>query len=78
MVGGIVYALSRPEYLVSGLKRLGRNHVNYGVKGKYYPIIREAMLKTIEETLGDNKTPSMMNEWEGALDFVTSTMQDIE
>ncbi|MEM7512570.1 MAG: adenylate/guanylate cyclase domain-containing protein [Bacteroidota bacterium] len=78
MVGGIVYALSRPEYLVSGLKRLGRNHVNYGVKGKYYPIIREAMLKTIEETLGDNKTPSMMNAWEGALDFVTSTMQDID
>ncbi|MEM8900049.1 MAG: adenylate/guanylate cyclase domain-containing protein [Bacteroidota bacterium] len=78
MVGGIVYSLSRPEYLVSGLKRLGRNHLNYGVKGKYYPIIREAMLKTIEETLGDKKTKSMMNAWAGALDFVTNTMQDID
>ncbi|MBC2838687.1 adenylate/guanylate cyclase domain-containing protein [Robiginitalea sp. SC105] len=75
MLGGIVYSLSRPEHLKRGLARLGQNHVQYGVKAAYYPIIKKAMLETIDEVLGENKTPQTLQAWHTALDFVIDAMK---
>ena len=70
MIGGIVYSLSRPEHLVLGLKRLGKNHTRYGVKDEYYPLVKEAMLETIQEMLGDQCGVNTLKAWSEALDFV--------
>jgi len=78
MLGGIVYSLSRPEYLKTGLKRLGENHMHYGVKDEHYPIIKEALIYTIDKRLGEHKTGKTMDAWSAALDFVTETMQNWE
>ncbi len=75
MLGGIVYSLSRPEHLVMGLKKLGKNHQRYGVKEAYYPVVKETMLETIPEVLGDFYTPKVGKAWGQALDFVIDTMK---
>ena len=75
MLGGIVYSLSRPEHLRSGLKRLGENHVNYGVREDHYPIIKEAMLYAIGESMGDRRTEKTLDAWNAALDYVINAMQ---
>ena len=74
MLGGIVYSLARPEYLTLGLKRLGQNHQRYGVEDAYYPVVKEAMLETIPEILGEFYRPEINEAWSQALDFVVETM----
>jgi len=75
MLGGIVYTLSRPEHLRTGLAKLGKSHVKYGVKGSYYPVVKEAMMETIEVILGENKTDKAIDAWNAALDYVIDTMR---
>jgi hemoglobin-like flavoprotein len=75
MLGGIVYSLSRPEHLKKGLAKLGQSHVQYGVKAEYYPVVKQAMIETIDEVLGENKTPKTLEAWNTALDFVIDTMK---
>ena len=74
MLGGIVYSLSRPEYLVLGLKSLGRQHKTYGVHKDHYPVVRQALLETIEEQLGENSSSKIMQAWQSALDLVIHSM----
>ncbi|THD67983.1 2Fe-2S iron-sulfur cluster binding domain-containing protein [Robertkochia marina] len=75
MLSGIVYTLARPDHLISGIKALGKNHVQYGVTAAHYPIVREALLETIDTVLGTNKTPNTMNAWQTSLDFILEEMQ---
>ena len=76
MLSGIVYSLSRPEHLRLGLAKLGRDHVQYGVTPEHYPIVRDALLATIEEELGEAYTPLTRLAWETAIDQVITLMQD--
>lgn len=78
MLGGIVYSLSRPEYLILGLKALGRQHKGYGVKRDHYPLIRDMLLETIEEELGDICTYNIKYAWKSALDLVIHSMQNYD
>ena len=75
MLGGIVYSLSRPEYLILGLKSLGRQHESYGVRLEHYPIVRETLLEVIDEELGKASSPKIMHAWRSALDLVVQSMQ---
>lgn len=75
MLGGIVYSLSRPEHLKKGLAKLGQSHVDYGVKAEYYPVVKQAMLETIDEVLGERKSSQTIAAWNEALDFVIDTMK---
>ena len=76
MLRGIVYGLSRPEYLKLGMRSLGKQHENYGVKPEHYPIVREILLKTIIQTLGDKCTPSIEKSWTAAINMVIAAMQE--
>lgn len=75
MLGGIVYALSRPEHLIMGLKKLGSNHQRYGVKKNYYPVVKEALMETIPEVLGEHYKPKIADAWNQALDFIIDNMK---
>ena len=75
MLGGIVFSLSRPQHLMTGLKKLGQSHVKYGVQAAHYPIVKKAMMETISETLGDLKTSKTLDAWSAALDFVNYDIQ---
>jgi len=78
MLGSIIYSLSRPEYLILGLKSLGLNHIRYGVKNEYYPVVKDAMLETIPEILGENYNDRIGEAWSQALDFVIEAMKPEE
>jgi class 3 adenylate cyclase/hemoglobin-like flavoprotein len=75
MLGGIVYSLSRPQHLKLGLRTLGQQHEKYGVKAEYYPIIREAMIETIGDQLGDENSEEVHQAWGAALDMIIGMMQ---
>ena len=75
MLGGIVYSMSRPEYLNMGLKLLGQSHVKYGVTEAHYPIVLKALLETIKESLGDMYSGKLMQAWEDALTMITNEMK---
>ena len=76
MLSGIVYTLARPDHLIAGIKALGENHERYGVTEAHYPVVREAMLQTIDEILGENKTQNTMAAWTQSLDFILKEMQN--
>ena len=75
MLGGIVYSLSRPNTLSQGLKKLGRDHLKYGVKPEHYPVVKACLLETIEDELGEAFTPNIYDAWSTALDLVINLMQ---
>ncbi len=76
MLSGIVYTLARPDHLISGIKALGQNHVRYGVTADHYPVVKKAMLDTIDEVLNENKTANTMEAWTRSLDFILKEMQN--
>lgn len=78
MLGGIIYSLSRPEYLKLGLKSLGHQHEQYGVKKYHYPLVRDLLLETIGDQLGEAFTPKVNKAWEKALDIVIAGMGAID
>jgi len=75
MLGGIVYSMSRPEYLELGLKSLGESHARYGVLEEHYPVVLESLKETIREELGELFTERIGMAWERALIDVTTEMK---
>ncbi|MEM1320964.1 MAG: adenylate/guanylate cyclase domain-containing protein [Bacteroidota bacterium] len=78
MLSGIVYALSRPEYLLMGLKALGRSHERYGVRAEYYPIVLRCLLATIKEEMGEHYEERIGEAWRQGLGEVMRLMQGKE
>ena len=74
MLSGIVYSLSRPNYLKMGLRALGKSHIKYGVLPDHYPIVKQALLETIEAELGDHYSEAIGSAWEQALTLVLTFM----
>lgn len=75
MLRGVVYALSRPDYLKSGLRQLGIQHKEYGVLPEHYPIVKEVLLETISETLGDSSSDAVRDAWNATLDIILDLMR---
>lgn len=51
------------ELLTEVLLELGEKHVQYGVKSSHYPTMGQALLKTVEELLGDRFTQDVKDAW---------------
>lgn len=75
MLSGIVYSLARPKNLQLSLQKLGKDHVKYGVRKEYFPVVKEALLETIEEEMGASYRPEVKYAWEVALEVVITLMQ---
>ena len=67
--------LENPKELVPVLEAMGRRHVTYGTKPEHYATVTQAMMQTLEETLGKKFTPPTAAAWEQALGFVCAAMQ---
>ena len=74
MLAGIVYSLSRPEFLMMGLRTLGKSHEEYGVRPEYYPLVQETLLETIKEEMGELYTANLESAWQQALHFISEQM----
>jgi len=53
---------------------LGERHVVYGVTVEHYPIVGQALLRTLEAALGECWTPQVQEGWGAIYGFVSTTM----
>lgn len=56
------------------LIQLGAKHVGHGILPEHYPIVGEALLKTLATGLGDAFTPELESSWGGVYGFITKSM----
>ncbi len=75
MLSSIVYSFARPEHMSSGLKRLGKNHHDYGVSQQDYPLFKETLIETIKLELADKATPEMLLAWEQHINYILRMMK---
>lgn len=66
--------LDKPEVLDPALRALGKKHVGYGAEPAHYPVVREVMLGSLADLLGEEFTPSTRAAWDEALRAVESKM----
>lgn len=64
------------EPVTRTLERLGARHIQYGVVEAHYPIVGEALLKTLETALGEKWTPTVKQGWVSIFAFISTTMQN--
>jgi hemoglobin-like flavoprotein len=57
MINVAVGKLTEPEVLLPALQQLGKRHAGYGVEATHYVPVGAALLKTLEQGLGDKFTP---------------------
>ena len=73
MIGTAVMGLDRIEELVPAIQDLGRRHTGYGVKKEHYSTVGEALLWTLEATLGDSFTPDLKDAWAAVYTVLADT-----
>jgi hemoglobin-like flavoprotein len=74
MIGIAVGQLNELDRLVPLLQDLGRRHSGYGVYDAHYPIVGAALLKTLEQGLGDEFTPPVREAWAEVYGVMTDVM----
>lgn len=74
MIGAAVGKLDDLGTLVPILQGLGRRHGGYGVVPAHYAVVGAALLKTLEEGLGDAFTPATRQAWTEVYGVIASTM----
>ena len=62
------------EKLTPALRTMGARHVNYGVQPQHYPIVRAALLESMQELVGANWKPAYTTAWIEAYQVVQDTM----
>lgn len=71
-----VEALDDVEPLVPVLKKMGADHVGYGVKDRDYNVVGAALLWTLEKGLGDAFTDEVKNAWGSVYELLASVMKE--
>eukprot|EP00980_Cylindrotheca_fusiformis_P012808 scaffold3151_cov110-Cylindrotheca_fusiformis.AAC.6 len=62
--------------VMGALEELGAKHLQYNVLPSHFPIVGEALLKTLETALGNDVwTPKVQEGWKGVYEFLSSSMQ---
>jgi len=62
------------ELLAEIMMDLGKKHVSYGVKPEYFPVMGEALILTLKETLNDEITPEVETAWKETYEALSSDM----
>src|SRR5215467_11807552 len=57
MIGAAVRMLDSPHRLLPTLHALGARHAGYGVRDAHYATVGAALVRTLEQGLGDSFTP---------------------
>ena len=70
----IVRNLRFLDVIEQSLRDLGRDHARLGVRPQHYPVVRDAMLYALAQTLGDAWTDQMNDDWGRLLDVISAKM----
>lgn len=63
MLAMVVCNLPQPGQISPAIRDLAVRHVEYGVKLADYDALREALLWTLEQVLGEDLTPAVREAW---------------
>ena len=75
MIATAVNGLSNLDKLVPTVKALGARHSGYGVTAAHYGIVGEALLWTLERSLGQDFTSEVRSAWAKVYRVLAATMQ---
>jgi nitric oxide dioxygenase len=70
----LVNSLSNLDIVLPAAGKLARRHVNYGVTPDHYPIVGQALLWTIQRTLGLKWTSDIAAAWTEAYGMLSDHM----
>lgn len=71
-----VQSLHNPDAIIPVLKKLGADHVGYGVKDEHYDTVGATLLFTLEKGLGDDWNPELQEAWTETYGLVSGVMKD--
>jgi hemoglobin-like flavoprotein len=75
MLAMVVYNLPEPGQFLPTIRDLAVRHVGYGVKVADYDALREALLWTLEQALGEDYRPSVRDAWTACYDELAGEMK---
>jgi nitric oxide dioxygenase len=70
----VIENLRNPEALTGALSALGRKHQGYGIGPTYYPMVGDALLKTMSAFLADRWSFEIEHAWTEAYGVITQAM----
>lgn len=74
MLATLISMIERPGDLLSELRLMGARHKTYGVKDEHYPMVGQALLAMVEETMDGAYTPQLEDAWKALYAVVSTTM----
>jgi hemoglobin-like flavoprotein len=75
MLAMVVYNLPEPGQVPAAIRDLAVRHIEYGVKLADYDALREALLWTLEQVLGEDLTPAVCEAWRTCYDELAEEMK---
>ena len=75
MLAMIVYNLPQPGEVAPAIQQLAVRHIDYGVNLTDYDALREALLWTLEQALGEDLTPAAREAWLVCYDELAAEMK---
>jgi nitric oxide dioxygenase len=68
--------VDKVENLTQAVEKMAKKHVETNVKPEHYPLVKDALLKSISEIL--NPPEKVLNAWEEAYDFLANVLIEKE
>jgi hemoglobin-like flavoprotein len=75
MLAMVVYNLPKRDQISPAIRDLAARHVKYGVQLADYDAMREALLWTLEQALGEDLTPAVREAWTVCYDELAGEMK---
>ena len=76
MLATAVVSLDKMGKIIPAVQELGRRHASYGVREEHYGRVGEALLWTLERSLGNDFTPNVRDAWAAIYGTLAQTMLD--
>ena len=70
----VIENIRNTEKLGQPLQDLGVRHVGFGTQAEHYPVVRDTLVSVMAEMAGEAWNDQLTQDWNGALDFVSSVM----
>lgn len=74
MLSLIVARIDRPDTVAQEIGALARSHAGYGVQPSHYEDVKEALLWTLEQGLGNDWNDDVQRAWVACYDILTQAM----
>jgi len=71
----VVHNIDDPESLMPAVAGLGRRHAGYGVVGRHFDSVGDALLWALADVLGDDLGPAHRDAWANAYALIASVMR---